>query len=405
MAKLTKTRIDSLKPGEIVYDGEVRGFCARCLPSGRVSYGYRYRAAGKSRWLGLGMHGELTVEQARTLAKRKAGEVAHDRDPQAERKQARAEAAKARTAEKNSVDFVLDEFVKRHASNLRSAEQVTRAFDAYVRPRIGSKSVYDIKRRDIVEMLDAVEDEAGPVMADRTLAHVRKAFNWWATRDDEFANPVIRGMARTKPKERARSRVLTDDELRDVWKALDSATVPYCYRRYIRFLLLTATRRNEAAHMTADEVAGDVWTVPAERYKTKHDHAVPLTARSMALIGEGKGFVFSTTDGAKPFSGFSKAKAALDAAIAELRKEEGRGKMPEWRLHDLRRTARSLMSRAGVSSDHAERVLGHVIAGVAGVYDRHEYLAEKRIALEKLAGLVDLILHPVDNVIAMERAR
>lgn len=130
-----------------------------------------------------------------------------------------------------------------------------------------------------------------------------------------------------------------------------------------------------------------MWTIPAERYKTKIAHEVPLTPTVLALLGEpqNRGHVFSTTGGEKPFSGFSKARRALDKALSP---------MPHWTLHDLRRTARSLMSRAGVSSDIAERVLGHVIPGVRGVYDRHQYQAEKREALERLAQEIDRIINP-----------
>ena len=124
---------------------------------------------------------------------------------------------------------------------LRSAEEVERVFDKYVRPRIGTKSIYDLRRRDIVEMLDAIEDENGPVMADRTLAHVRKAFNWQAARDDTFVPPIVRGMSRARPAaERARKRILDDQDIRDLWKALDTAKVPACYPAYVRTLLLTA---------------------------------------------------------------------------------------------------------------------------------------------------------------------
>jgi integrase len=412
--KIVKTKVDKLQPGEILYDTEIKGFIARALPSGRVSYGFRYRNGdGKSKWFGLGLHGSITADEARTLAKKRAGEVADDRDPVTERGDARAEAAKAKNADKNTVDAVLDAFVKRHASHLRSSDQVEHAFDAYVRPKIGSKSIYEVKRRDIVEMLDSVADKAGPVKADKVLAHLRKAFNWWAARDDEFASPIVRGMARTKPKERARKRILTDEEIRDVWKALETADVPTCYPAYIKMLLLTATRRNEAADMSSAEIDGDVWTIPGERYKNKLDHAVPMTAQAKALIGskpEGfKGaswFVFSSTGGKKAFSGFSKAKRELDIEIAKIRKAEGREKMPRWTLHDLRRTARSLMSRAKVPADHAERVIGHVIGGVRETYDRYEYLDEKSAALEKLAGLVELILKPpAGNVVQLGAAR
>jgi integrase len=207
-------------------------------------------------------------------------------------------------------------------------------------------------------------------------------------------------MARTKPKARARKRILADDEIRDVWKALDTADVPTCYPAYVRALLLTATRRNDVAGMNSAELEGDRWIIPGGRYKTKLDHVVPLTAQAKALIGgkpEGfKGnawFVFSTSGGERPFSGFSKAKASLDAEITKRREAEGREPMPHWTLHDLRRTARSLMSRAKVPADHAERVLGHVIGGVRETYDRYEYLDEKRDGLETLARQIDWIVH------------
>ena len=405
--KITKSSVDRLNAGALLYDTEVMGFVARALPSGRVSYGFRYRnAGGDSKWIGLGLHGSITAEQARTLAKKRAGEVADDRDPIGEREAARAVAAKARAAVVNTVDAVLDVFLKRHATKLRSHDQIERAFEMYVRPELGMKSVYDVKRSEVVTMLDKVEDQAGPVMADRVLAHLRKAFNWQAARDDEFKSPIVRGMARTKPKDRARKRTLADDEIRDVWSALETADVPTCYPPFVKSLLLCATRRNESAYLNSAELDGDLWTIPGERYKNKLDHVVPLAPQARALIGpkpEGfKGntwFVFSTTGGKKGFSGFSKAKKDLDVAIAKIRKAEGRDKMTRWTLHDLRRTARSLMSRAKVPADYAERCLGHVIGGVRETYDRYEYLDEKRAAFERLAGLVDLILNPAPNVV------
>lgn len=414
-AKIIKTRVDALRPGEILYDTEIKGFVARALASGKVTYGFRYRnRAGQSKWFSLGMHGSaFTAEQARTQAKKRAGEVADSRDPVAEQEEARAEAVKIKLAEVNTVNAVLDEFTKRHASKLRSSDQVKHALDTYVRPELGAKAIYDVKRSEVVAMLDKVEDAAGPVMADRVLAHLRKALNWQAARDDEFKSPIVRGMARVKPKERARKRILADDEIRDLWTALDSAKVPPCYPRFVKSLLLCATRRNESAYMHSAELDGDVWVIPGERYKTKLDHAIPLTPQAKALIGEKpdglKGnswFVFSTMGGAKGFSGFSKAKRELDTEIAKLRKAEGREKMPPWRLHDLRRTARSLMSRAKVPADHAERALGHVIGGVRETYDRYEYIEEKRAAFKALAALVDLILDPpVDNVVDLDAKR
>jgi integrase len=208
-------------------------------------------------------------------------------------------------------------------------------------------------------------------------------------------------MARTKSKERAGKRILADDEIRDVWAGLEQVTEPGCYARFVKSLLLCATRRTESARMHSAELEGDLWTIPADRYKTKLDHVVPLTATARALIGEkpaegqkSSWYIFSTTNGEKPFSGFSKAKRELDTAISEIRQRDGREPMPRWRLHDLRRTARSLMSRAKVPTDHAERALGHVMGGVRETYDRYEYLEEKRSAFEALARLLALILNP-----------
>jgi integrase len=184
--------------------------------------------------------------------------------------------------------------------------------------------------------------------------------------------------------------------------------------------LLTALRRTKAARGSWPEMAtvyrdnidgyyGDVWTVPATRMKNKLDHAVPLTLAVLALIGERpkdakvRPYLFSTVGGGKPFSGYSKAKSALDKQIDKVRKDEGREPMPPWRLHDLRRTAKTLMVRAGVRPDISERVLSHVIPGVEGIYDCHEYLKEKADALTKMAALVDRIVNPVDNVLPLPK--
>jgi integrase len=403
--KITKSAVDKLKPGAIIADSNPIGFVARKLRSGAITYGYRYRdpQSGKQRWIGLGVHGELTPDQARRKALKVAGEVKDGREPTS----AAATAAKRRQALGVTVDRLLDEFLARYARpNLRSADQIARSF-ADVRSRLGSRSIYDVTRRDIVELLDVIEDRGAPVMADRTLAHLRKAFRWWASRDENFSPPLVPGMARTKPKERARDRVLSDQEIRDLWRALDTAKVPALFPAMVRTLLLTCQRRDEVSHMSWQEIGETCWEIPAERYKSGQGSAVPLTKAVRELLGEPKksGLIF-TSDGAHPISGFSKAKRALDAEIARIRKGEGREPMPRWTLHDLRRTGRSLMSRAGVPADHGERVLGHVIPGVRGVYDRYEYLDEKRAALERLATLVRKILNPkAANVVELRQAR
>jgi integrase len=213
-------------------------------------------------------------------------------------------------------------------------------------------------------------------MAEGVLAFLSKLFNWHAARDDDFISPVIRGMGRSKAE--ARDRILTDDEIRKVWLACEGV-----YGRYIKFLLLTAVRRNEAAKAEWSEVTNSTWIVPAARMKGKLDHVVPLSPAAIEAMGDrSEGYVFTVT-GKRPFNDFDDYKRELDKASG----------VKGWTLHDLRRTARSLMSRAGVSPDIAERCLAHTIPGVRGVYDRYEYLDEKREALGRLARLVGEIVN------------
>jgi integrase len=259
-----------------------------------------------------------------------------------------------------------------------------------VYPVMGARPIEDIRRSDIVRLLDRIEDNNGPVMADLTLAYIRRVMNWHASRSDEFRSPIVRGMTRTSAKERARSRILTDDELRAVWKAAEATAGPF--GTYIKFLLLTAARRCEASSMTWDEFTDGVWLLPAARNKVKQDLARPLSDAAQKLVSGlpkiGR-YVF-TFSGVKPLSGFVMPKARLDAASG----------VKGWTLHDLRRTARSLLSRAGIAPDLAEMCLGHVLTGVRGTYDRHEYHGEKKHAFEALAAQIARIVDPQDNVVA-----
>jgi integrase len=322
------------------------------------------------------------------LAEQRRGDVAGGKDPQAERQ---AE----RKVSSVTVNALLDEYLARYARKLRSAYEIERCFDKDVRPVIGAKVIYELRRADVREMHDGVN---GDVMADRVLDHLRAAFNWWQVRDDDFVNPIIKGLRRARSTaERARKRVLDDQEIRDVWRALDGLTG--CYPRVVRFLLLSARRRDEAAGgLRWERVGGDVWHLAAEAHKTGDetgDMTVPVTPSMRAQMGEERrrGLAFpGRGDATKPFARWSEAKRKLDKAVGELRKAQGRDPMPPWVLHDLRRTARSLMSRAGVPPRHAELAMGHAIPGIEGVYDRHSYLDEKRDALERLAALVERIL-------------
>ncbi|WP_315742230.1 MULTISPECIES: site-specific integrase [unclassified Bradyrhizobium] len=399
------------------------GFGVRVTSNGARAFVLNHRVDGREHRETLGRWnlneggGDITLLSAIIAAKVRAEELRKGIDKRTgekvdlrpERTRKLEEVAKPVAL---TINDMLDQFEKKYLDEkgLRSADAYKGAFKRYVRPDIGNYSIYDIRRSHVVAMLDDIADEdedgGGSTMRDRTLAYFRKACNWQCTRDDEFQSPIVKGMMLGTE---ARKRILDDQEIRDIWAALDKVKEPACYARYVKTLLLTATRRTEAAEMHSTEIDGNDWTIPAARYKTKVDTIIPLSKAALDLIGDkpegciGNGwFVFSTTAGAKSFSGFSKAKAALDKALVEVRQERGEMEpMKDWRLHDLRRTARTLMSKAKVLPDIAERCLGHKIVGVRGVYDQFEFLDEKRDAFEKLAGLVERILNPESNVVPL----
>jgi integrase len=419
--RITKRNVDALGVGESLLDSEIVGFIVRRLPSGKASYGFRFYArGGKRRWLSLGLHGKITADEARVLAKRAAGRVAEGRDPVQEEQTARAIAT-------NSLNAVLDQYLSRHVRKLRSRYERERVVDTLVRPKLGSRSIYDLTRSDVIKLLDEIEDRNGATMADMTLAYLRAVFNWFALRDEQFRPPLVRGMARTDPAERARTRTLTDLELRVVWEQAGSAGA---YGRMLRFILLTSARLSEARLMKWDELVGRDWTLPAARNKVKINLVRPLSDTAIEALPErveGCEFVFSS-DGKRPIgearwkrrfdamvlAGLRKAGeeqgdkpllayvAKVEALMGQVRKARGNDRKRLqaelraiwWGVHDLRRSARTIMSRAGVLPDIAERALGHTIGGVRRIYDQWEFYSEKKHALEALAAMIDRVVRP-----------
>jgi integrase len=343
------------------FDTQVSGLALRVSETYK-SWTLHYTLAAKRRRLTFGAYPSISLASARTRADEAKTAIAAGHNPQA--------------IASETLQAICETYLAREGAKLRNAEWRKQVLERHIYPNLGARPIAEIRRSEIVRLLDMVEEGSGPAMATQVLALVRKIMNWHATRSDDFVSPVVRGMARTNE---ARDRILTDDELRKVWRTTNGL-----YSAYVRFLLLTAARRNEASEMEWSELQGGDWTLPAARNKTKVDLVRPLSRAAREIIDalpKRGSFVF-TTDGLKPIANSSRAKHRLDVASGTK----------GWTLHDLRRTARSLMSRAGVPSDHAERCLGHVIGGVRGVYDRHEYHAEKARAFEMLAGEIERIV-------------
>lgn len=383
-----------------ISDPDTRGLYLRVTPAGMKTFTIVARdPSGKQVWREVGNADEITLTEARERAREgvkriKAGEAPFPED---------TPVVPPETFRKVSDDF-LALYVKNKERPLRSAYEIERQFKSHLWPRWEKRVFVDIKRRDIAQMLDEVERDSGASMADHLLATLSKLMTWYAGRDDDYTSPIIRGMRRTKPSERKRKRMLSDDEIRLVWTAAGDAGV---FGAIIKTCLLSAQRRDKVRLMRRDDVDLETgrWTIPAEAREKANAGEITLPPLAVAVLKsckevKGNPYVFAVTKD-KAFNGFSKEKVALDAAIA---KANGGKAVEPWVIHDLRRTAKSLMSRAGVRPDISERVLGHVIPGVEGVYDRHTYEAEKAEALQKLAGLVTLILNPPKgNVVTMER--
>jgi integrase len=395
---LTDFKIQSLKPQPGRYeisDPAARGLRVVVFPSGVKSFIVRYRFAGTQKKLTL--QSGVSLAAARKFAAEAMHDVALGKDPCRDKQEAQTKAAESA---RDTLRAVCSEFLAREGKNLRSANNYKNILERLVYGKLGHRPIDSIERIEVSRLLDGIEDNNGPRMADVTLAILRRVFNWHATRSNRFSSPIVKGMARSKSA--ARSRILGDEELRAVWKATDSKAP---FRALIRFLLLTAARRNEAAALPWAEIDGTDWILPPERNKAmarrpeQTDLIRPLSKAAQAVLDDLPRIVdcphVFTTDGKHPVSGFSWLKTDFDRACG----------VTGWTLHDLRRTARSLMSRAGVNPDVAERCLGHVIPGVRGVYDRYAFHKEMMDAYETLAAQIERIVNPQDNVTPLRQWR
>ena len=425
--KLTKRSIDTFtyqgdgQSRDVRWDDAMPGFGVRIYPSGRKAFVLSYRnGGGKKRLVVLGTYGrDLTLEQAREKAVKESGTVIDGIDPV---KQRRLEREKERTGDR--FKDVAETFITRHVKQtLRpsSAKEYERIIRRNLIPKWSRKSIEEITRHDIITLLDTVTDRGATVGVNRVLAVTRKLFNWCVERGVIEATPVMG----VKPpgKETKRDRVLSDDELRLVWKASDEQGWPF--GPFTKLLILTAQRRGEVAAMRwADlNLEGDepVWTLPREATKANRLHTVPLSPQAVEIINalpkmEGE-HVFSTRyeetpDGkriSRPISGFGRSKQLLDKGIAEAAEKAGLAAPEAWRHHDLRRSAASGMARLNVQPHILSRVLNHApgsAEGVTAIYNRHHYHDELRHALTVWAAHVERIVtgKTAENVVELATA-
>jgi integrase len=368
------------KAGRYTYpDPELPAHYVRIYPSGAKSF----VVVSNNKWTKIGDAKVFSIEQAREQARK----ILY--------------AAKTGEAAPESFKAVAAKWMDKHvlAKGLRSARDISRSL-SLLTDAFGDRDFASVRRLDVINLIDEVAEERGRRTAKYVFQVCRGLMSWYACRDENYLSPIVRGMADALAS-KSRDRVLDDDEIRAVWELAGKSEQ---FGAIIKLLLLTGQRRMKVTAMRWDDLDGNTWNIATE--EREKNNAVKLVLPQVALDilnaqprRPDNGYVFAAhRSGGVHFHYFSRAKRELDAKL---------GKMPPWTIHDLRRTASSLMARAGVRPDIGERVLGHTIPGIAGVYNRHSYDNEKADALKALASLIGSIVDPTPrtNVTPLPLAR
>lgn len=390
---LTKDSAAAARPAAARYelrDKKVAGLRLIVQTTGVRTWSLRYKLPkGQARRYTIGQFSEaLGLDEARKIAAKIKLEVVKGADPAAERREAR------RTG--TTVKPVWEEYRELHLTKRRdsTADAAKRLFNNTVLPKWGKVEIVSIKRRDVMALLDGMRDE--PAKANKAKARLNHFFGWAVEREIIESSPCANIRQPNKPN--SRDRVLTDDELRRIWKASDAAGYPF--GPMVKLLILTIARRTEVAAMTWEELSGqeNLWRLPEERSKNgiAHEvHLAPAALDVLASVPRVGDFIFSTRDN-RPVSGFAKMKARLDSLMGDG--------VPAWTLHDLRRTGATLLQRLGFSKEVIDACQNHKLGGVSSIYQRYAFQTEKTKAFEALAHEVERIVSDKRyNVVTMIR--
>jgi integrase len=373
--KIATLRLPKGKSDYIWFDQSVPGFGIRVRASGSSSWIYQYKIGRKTRRVTIATATAIPLGRARQIAGELHAKVRLGGDPAGEKRRAVARAG-------HTLGVLAEDYLAQQQTQLRpgSLREVARHLRLYAAPLHGL-SVDSIDQRTIADRLSAIERSSGAVTANRVQSSLSALFGWAMREGRAASNPVA---LTNKRQERPRDRVLSDAELALIWRALDDGQ----YGCIVKLLMLSGQRLTEITELRWSEIDfdRDVISLPASRTKNDRPHDVPLAPTMKALLQEqprrgDRDLVFGRRTGA--FTGLSGAKRKLDARVREL---NGGKPIPPWVHHDLRRTAATGMSNIGVQPHVVEAVLNHVSGhkgGVAGIYNRSTYAAEKAEALAR----------------------
>lgn len=391
---LTDTFIRAIQPPEKgikdYTDPSYEGLAFRISAGGSRSFTFRFRdpKTGKESRITLGRYPAIGLAKARALVNQARVAISEGRNPAYEKKRRRA------TSASRLFSAVADQYVQTYArQKKRSSEQDEWILNKHVKPRLGDMLADEIREADIIELTRPLVEAGKLVMANRVFSCVRSVFNVMNIRP----NPCW-GLSRPGGKEESSDRVLSDDEIRAVWRLCVLEPVSERTGKALRLILLTGARPGEVAGMRRSELSKPdsdeaLWTIPAARVKNKRTHLVPLSRQARDIIATLPGEVLFPNNRGEPIHPHALATAM--ARMIEHHKMQSMIHDPA-SPHDLRRTVGTRMSALGVPKEDRDAVLNHKAKGVSGVYDRYERLAEKRAALDKIGVHIASVLRNVE---------
>jgi integrase len=387
-----------------LFDATLPAFGLR-VGARRKTWFLNYRWGDKQHRLTLGHYPEVSLADARAKAGEALAQIDSGRNPATPQPSApEPEAAPTETFAQ-----AVEDFMAKYAEMHQKRPEQTRWFlEKYVLPTWRDRMVGEVRKRDVLALLDGMMAEGKGAAANRVFDILRKLFNWRLERSDDESMRSPCDRVKSPAPSKARSVRLDGAHIVAVWRAAEEAAYPW--GPLIKLLLLTGQRRGEVASMRWGDLdlTGDrVWKLAPDQTKASRAHIVPLSQSAIDIIkaiprqiikpGEPSPFVF-TTIGERPVSGFGKAKERLDKTIAKAREKAEEAPLPDWRVHDIRRTVTTGLSSLGVPEIIKERILNHSPRGVTQRhYDQYEYLDERREALERWAEKVMGLVRPEPN--------
>lgn len=358
-------------------DSDCPGLVLRVTSNGIKTFSFPFRLGARTGRLSIGRYPQITLKNAREIVTQAKSEIINNVDP---RNKKRAD----RKALDNTLQILLDQFIEKYSKKKnKSWRQAEYNLRLYLLKPLGDRPVTQINRADILSIIDNLTSLGKLTTANRALAHIKRFFGWLIERGYIDYSPAV--YIKPLHTEKPRERVLSDEEIKVIWESLDQLNDSY--RNCIKLLFYCGQRLSETAHLRSSQIEDDIWHLTSEDTKNKTPSLVPLSLQALELINKthqkDKDYIFTSGRiGDLPINGFSKSKNNINK----------HSKITDWKLHDIRRTVATNLSKMGYDRLLIKRILNHVDRDVTAIYDRYQYINEKKDALQQWAEKLDKIV-------------